>query len=339
MKAILVNSFVKDLADLQVSDTLLPDTDDSKVKVQVTHAAVTHVDQLYAQGLHQNNKRHIQPPFILGSEFAGVVTRSNASSSFKAGDRVFGGALGAYAEHISVEPNSLRRIPQAWSNREACAVGSSGAISYGALVSVAGLKRDESVLVLGASGGLGVMAVQIAKAMGARVIAVVGDEEKAEMVRWIGADDVVSYQETGWEDRVKSKTRDGEGVDVVYDAVGMVHSALKCIRYRGRIVIVGFAARGGSMEEVAMNRVLLKGATIHGYRFGEDGRQDPKRVTYAWEGFMQLVDSGKISPVAYKETYRGLENVARALEDVREHRAWGRAVVDIGGFMKNNVKL
>lgn len=109
------------------------------------------------------------------------------------------------------------------------------------------------------------MAVQIAKALGARVIAVVGKAEKGEMVKRIGADAIVDYHEERWEDRVKDLTREKEGVEVVYDAIGAVESGLKCLKYRGRLIIVGFAARGGKMENVRANRILLKSAMVHGY--------------------------------------------------------------------------
>lgn len=178
---------------------------------------------------------------------------------------MFGGGLGAYAEEICVSEESLNSVPEEWSNAEACAVGASGAVSYGALISVAKLKAGETTLILGASGGLGVMAVQIAKAVGAKVIAVVGNEEKADMVRNIGADAVVSYREGKWEDQVKALTKDGEGVDVVYDGIGAVQSGIKCLKYRGRLVIVGFAARGGDIEKVPANRILLKSVMVHGY--------------------------------------------------------------------------
>jgi NADPH:quinone reductase-like Zn-dependent oxidoreductase len=207
----------------------------------------------------------VQPPFTLGTEFSGIVTHSPPSSSFPPGTRVFGGGLGAYAEQICVPETSIRRVPSRWTNAEACAVGASGAVSYGALLSVAQLKAGETVLVLGASGGLGVMAVQIAKAAGARVIAVVGGEEKAAVVRSVGADAVVDYGEEGWEDRVKALSPGDEGVDVVYDGIGAVESGIKCLRYRGRLVVVGFAARGGKVESVRMNRVLLKGVAVFGY--------------------------------------------------------------------------
>ena len=114
----------------------------------------------------------------------------------------------------------MRKVPEQWSNAEACAVGASGAVSWGSLLEVAKLKKGETVLILGASGGLGVMAVQIAKTVGARVIAVVGSDDKEKMIREVGADEVVSYREEEWEETVRSKTEDGQGVHVVYDAIG-----------------------------------------------------------------------------------------------------------------------
>jgi transcription elongation factor SPT5 len=236
-----------------------------EIQVKITHAALTHVDLLYAQGLHQNNRRHVVPPFILGTEFSGVVSSSPPSSSFKPGTRVFGSSLGSFAEHICANEGSVRKVPNNWTNAEACAVGASGVVSWASLVPTAKLKKGETVLILGASGGLGIIAVQVAKAIRARVIAVVGDEEKAKLVRDHGADEAVRYDIEGWEDKVKGMTEGGEGVDVVYDAIGAVQSGIKCLKYRGRVVIVGFAGRGGNMEEVKVNRILLKSATVVGY--------------------------------------------------------------------------
>lgn len=116
----------------------------------------------------------------------------------------------------------MRRVPDNWSNAEACAVGASGVVSWASLVATAKLQKGETVLILGASGGLGIMAVQIAKALGAKVIAVVRDKQKAKLVRVYGADEAVRYNIAGWEDKVKELTEGGEGVDVVYDAVGAV---------------------------------------------------------------------------------------------------------------------
>jgi transcription elongation factor SPT5 len=266
MKAILIDRFVDDLTSIQPKDVPSPKLQSPKgLHIKITHAAITHVDLLYAQGLHQNNRRHVQPPFILGTEFSGIVTKSPATSLFQPGTRVFGGGLGSFAEEIVIDETSVRRVPKQWSSAEACAVGASGAVSYGALVGVAHVKAGETVLVLGASGGLGVMAIQIAKALGANVVAVVGGKEKGEMVRKIGADAVVDYHDGAWEEKVKDLTPRKQGAEVVYDAIGAVESGLQCLKYRGRLVIVGFAARGGKMENVRANRILLKSAMVHGY--------------------------------------------------------------------------
>ncbi|KAF2735166.1 zeta-crystallin [Polyplosphaeria fusca] len=330
MQAIHINEFVKDLSDLGPRDVEIPQRKGEKdLVVKITHAALTHVDMLYAQGLHQNNRRHVKPPFILGTEFAGVITSCSPSSSFQPGTKVFGGSLGSFADYVRADESSVRRVPDQWTNAEACAVGASGAVSWGSLVFVAGLKRGETALILGASGGLGVMAVQIAKAVGAKAIAIVGDEEKAKMIQEAGADDVVNYREDKWEEKVKALTHDGEGVDVVYDAIGAVESGIKCLRYRGRLVIVGFAARDGNIEKVLANRILLKSITVHGYRFGEDGRRFPQNTETVWQGFLKLVEDGSIKPVIYREKYFGLRSISRALEDLRAHRTWGRAILTI----------
>ena len=222
------------------------------------------MDVLYCQGKHQNNRRHIKPPFILGNEFAGVVVESSSSSSFKPGDRVFGGALGSYAECIAVEERLVRKIPRQWTNEQACAVGSSGAIGWGCLVPVGQLKKEQSVLVTGAAGGLGVMACQIALALGARVIGLVGGSEKARVVKGLGVETIVSYNNKGWEQEVLNHTA-GEGVDLVFDVVGIVESSLRCLKYGGSVVIVGYAGRGGVMETLQLNKILLKGASVKGY--------------------------------------------------------------------------
>ncbi|KAG9189694.1 NADPH2:quinone reductase [Alternaria panax] len=336
MKAIYIDKFASNVADLKPSTIPSPTSESHQdIHIKITHAAVTHVDLLYAQGLHQNNRRHVQPPFTLGTEFSGIVTHSTESSSFRPGTRVFGGGLGAYAEQICVPEYAVRRVPSQWTNAEACAVGASGAVSYGALLDVAQARAGETVLVLGASGGLGVMAVQIAKAVGCRVVAVVGGSEKAEVVRGVGADVVVDYGDRGWEDRVREASDGGEGVDVVYDGIGAVESGIKCLKYRGRLVVVGFAARNGNIEKVRTNRILLKGIAVFGYRFGEDGRRDPQRTKDVWDGFMKLVEDGRIRPVIYKENYCGLVMVSKALEDVKARKAWGRSVASICEEEKN----
>jgi len=330
MKAVVIDKFSSNLQNVGPVDAPVPTPNGPReLQIKITHAALTHVDLLYAQGLHQNNRRHVVPPFILGTEFAGIVTSSPPSSSLKPGTRVFGSALGSFAEFICANEGSVRKVPDNWTNAEACAVGASGVVSWASLVPTAKLQKGESVLILGASGGLGIIAVQVAKAIGAKVIAVVGDEEKAKLVRAYGADEAVRYDNPGWEDTVKGFTEGGEGVDAVYDAVGAVQSGIKCLKYRGRVVIVGFAGRGGNIEEIKVNRILLKSATVMGYRFGEHGRRFPRETEGIWDGFMKFVDNGSIKPVIFKDKYDGLSSIPRALEDLKGRRTWGRAVLTI----------
>lgn len=236
--------------------------------IRVTHVAPTHVDLLYAQGLHQNNRRHAKPPFIIGSDFAGIVVQSHPSSRFQIGQAVCGSSPGAFAEYLVINAfkgaAGIRHVPMAWTAREACAVGASGVISLGAFKSAGGVKPNSWVLVTGASGGLGVQALQIAKAKGAKVICLAGSAEKAEMLVKLGAHACLRYDLGDWETDVKIITN-GEGVDLIYDAVGLVKSSLRCCKYGAKVVIVGFAGRYGEMEHVGMNRILLKGASVIGY--------------------------------------------------------------------------
>ncbi|KAK8162743.1 hypothetical protein BKA80DRAFT_295530 [Phyllosticta citrichinensis] len=329
MKAILIDHWVKSLSDLSVSTIPSPKCEANKLRIRVTHAAITHVDLIYAQGRHQNNRRHVKPPFILGTEFAGVVLCAFPTSSFRPGTRVFGFGLGSFAEEICVDELQVRPVPERWTNAEACAVGGSAAVAYGALGEGCGhVSAGQSVLVLGASGGLGVATTQVAQALGAtNVIGVAGGAEKEAVMKSLGAK-VVDYRQEKWQEKVLELTG-GSGVDVIFDPIGAVEDGLKCLKYGGRILVVGFAARGGIMEKVSMNKVLLQGASVIGYRFGEQSRRNPAATSAIWENTMALISQNKIRPVVYKQVYGGLENVPKALQDVCERKIWGRAVISV----------
>ena len=197
--------------------------------MKIECAALNHVDLLYARGQHQNNTHLHKPPFILGSEFAGIVTSTgtSAASKFRPGDKVFGSALGAFAEVITIDEKNLHTISEGWSFEEACGLGATAGVSYGGLVEGAKVRGGEWIMITGASGGLGLVAVQIAKAVGARVVAVVGNskyrKEKEEVCRRYGADHSVVLKD-GWEKMVMRVTG-GKGMDVVCDSVGVVDQA------------------------------------------------------------------------------------------------------------------
>lgn len=180
------------------------------------------------------------------------------------GDRVFGGHTGSYAEIISLPATTtLRRIPPSWHFAGAAGICATLPVSYAALVSRAGIKTGQTVLVHAAAGGLGIMAVQVAKAYGCRVICTAGSDEKCSIATKYGADHCINYStRPDWWKEVLSVT-DDKGVDVVYDPVGLVDLSLKCIAHFGKLLVVGFA--GGAIEKVAMNRVLLKQVSLIGY--------------------------------------------------------------------------
>ena len=217
-----------------------------------------------ARGKHQNNRSLVTPPFTLGLEFAGTVVSSPQASKYKPGDRIFGGSLGSYAQFITTKESSLHFMPKDWSFAAGAGLAATASVSYGGLILRGKLKAGETVLIHAAAGGLGLMAVQIAKAVGARVIATAGSKEKLEVARRFGADEVVSYNTEEWWKTVLEMTG-GEGVDVVYDTVGLVDKSLKCLKHKGRVLVVGFAGTEGDIERIAMNRVLLKQAQIIGY--------------------------------------------------------------------------
>lgn len=179
---------------------------------------------------------------------------------------MYGGGTGSYAEQIAIkDESSINHIPNGWSFEEAAGFAATAPVSYGALITRASLKKGETVLIHSAAGGLGLMAVQIAKAAGARVIATASNSIKLAVAKSFGADEIINYTDgSEWWKKVMDLT-DQQGVDVVYDPVGLVDKSLKCLKPRGRILVVGFTGTEGNLEKIAMNRVLLKQAQIIGY--------------------------------------------------------------------------
>ncbi|KAG9098466.1 hypothetical protein FS749_003752 [Ceratobasidium sp. UAMH 11750] len=231
--------------------------------------ALNFFDILQSQGKYQN-----QPPFpfVLGAEFAGVIANSSPipkGCPFKPGDRVFGSGQGAYAERVAAKWHSLHPIPAGFGFEQAAGLFVTWPTSYEALVGRAQLQPGEWCLgkyLHAAAGGVGLAAVQIAKALGAKVIATAGTEEKLQVCKCLGgADEVLDYTKPGWQKQVLKLTN-GKGVDVIYDPVGLIKDSLKCIAWKGRALVVGFAA--GQIEKLPMNLVLLKNISIVGVHWG-----------------------------------------------------------------------
>lgn len=257
-----------------------------EVPVDVRFAAVNFTDVLIVEGAYQVRA---EPPFTPGSEFAGVV--ADSAQGFSKGERVFGSVFtGAFAERVAVPAASLSRVPASIPMEDAAAFGVCHATAFSALRLVADVQPGERVAVLGAAGGIGLAAVELAALLGARVIAVASTEEKRAACARQGAHQVLPY------DDLKRQLQDCGGADVVIDPVGGPHSeqALRAMRWGGRFVSLGFAS--GEIPRLPLNLAMLKGVTIHGFDLGGWARHARDKLMAARAELNGLFAQGKIHP-------------------------------------------
>lgn len=265
-------------------------------------------------------------PFILGAEYAGVVTSAPKDSKFKKGDRVFGSTQGAFAEKAVVQEMTCFPIPKGMSYEQAAGLFVTYPTSYAALALRAKLQPGEVCLIHAGAGGVGLVAIQVAKALGAKVIATASNQEKLDVCKRAGADEVVNYRDKDWMKKVK-ELNGGEGVDVIYDPVGMVVPSLKCIKWNGRILVIGFAA--GQIEKIPANIVLLKNISIVGLHWGAYYGNEVETIPKVWEALFKLLEAKKITPFVYDKIYQGLESVSAGLQDLADRKTWGKVVVKV----------
>ncbi|MCJ1309422.1 hypothetical protein MMC25_003081 [Agyrium rufum] len=328
MQAIQVTEYVSGPADLRISNLPIPEQSSRQYLIEIHAAATNFFDLLQIRGKYQN-----QPPFpwISGVEFAGVVLAvppSQEAAKFAVGDRVFGGTQGAYATHICAEESQLHPVPNGWSFLDAAGLYVTAPTSFAGLVTRANVKASDYVLVHAAAGGVGLAAVQIAKAFGAIVIATAGSPRKLEVAKAFGADHAIDYRVSGWENEVKKLTPKGKGVDIVYDPVGMVEKSLKCTAWNGRIIVVGFAA--GQIEKVAMNRVLLKNVSLVGLHWGAYAKEERSVVPQVWDGLYDLIEKKAFRGFSFQDKeYIGLKKLPEALLDLGGRHTWGKVVVKL----------
>lgn len=200
--------------------------------------------------------------------------------------------------------------------------------SYAGLVIRAGIKKGDYVLVHAAAGGVGLAAVQIAKAFGATVIATAGSARKLQVAKSFGADHCLNYRTPGWESEVKTLTPDHRGVDIVYDPVGLVNPSLKCTAWNGRILVIGFAA--GAIEKVPANRLLLKNVSVLGLHWGMYDKEEPDVIGEVWRGLGALMKDGRFRGTAWSdESFVGLESVGMALGMLARRETWGKVVITV----------
>jgi NADPH2:quinone reductase len=266
-----------------------------EVLIEIKAASLNFPDILIVQ-----NKYQMKPPlpFVPGSEYAGVVTAlGEGVNHLKVGQNVAClSGTGGFATHVVAPAERCMPLPPGFPFVDAAAFIMIYATSHHALVDRAQLKAGETVLVLGAAGGVGTAAIQIAKLMGAKVIAAASTDEKCALCKSIGADETINYQTDNLRDRLKALT-DGRGPDVIYDPVGgdFAEPAFRSIAWRGRYLVVGFAS--GPIPALPFNLALLQGASIGGGFWGDYSRREPKANAAMMAELAQWYGQGKIKPV------------------------------------------
>lgn len=310
-----------DLAEIEIRNPGV-----GEVRIRNSAAALNFFDILLIQGKYQTRP---PLPFTPGSEVAGVIDAVGAGvENFAVGDRVHASALsGGFAETSIALANKTFHIPDAMTFAEAAAMIVVYQTSYFALTKRTTVNPGDWLLVHAAAGGVGLSALQIGKALGARVIATAGSASKVEFCLSQGADFAIDYTMPGWVDQIKEITA-GRGADIVYDPVGgeIFDLSLKCIASEGRLLIIGFA--GGSIPSVTANRLLLKNASLIGVYWGGYAERNPGYMSQTQAELFELFNAGKIKPVV-TATWP-LEDAPAALRALAARETTGKVVLTIG---------
>jgi NADPH2:quinone reductase len=326
MKALVCRAYgpVDSLALEEVPD---PKPAQGQVLVNVRACGVNFPDVLIVQGKYQFKP---PPPFSPGGEVAGVVESvGEGVTGVRAGDRVVAfGAFGGLAEKLVADATKIIPVPEGLDLATASCMSTAFGTTLHALRDRAKMQPGETLLVLGAAGGVGLSAVQIGKRMGARVIAAASSPEKLEVCRSHGADEVIDYAREDLKERVKALTG-GAGADVVYDPVGgpYTEAALRSTAWEGRFLVIGFAA--GEIPRVPTNLTLLKGCSIVGVFWGMAMNREPARGRAQLQELLSWAKDGSLKPHIHARY--PLERALDALRDVEHRRVQGKAVVLMGG--------
>jgi NADPH:quinone reductase len=307
--------------DVEVADVEQPQLDGA-MTVEVHSAGIAFPDLLMTRGLYQYKP---DPPFILGSEAAGVVTEAPEGSPYSEGDRVAFMTLGnCFAERVAVFPQMAFALIDELSFDEGAALILNYHTAHFGLIKRGQLKEGETVLVHGAAGGVGTATIQVAKACGARVFAVVSTDEKEKIAREAGADEVLR-SDGEWKDEAKELS--GGGVNMVFDPVGgdRFKDSVRSLTDEGRVVVIGFTE--GSIPEIAVNRLLLKNVSVVGAGWGAYAIPRPDYAREVQEDLDRMAREGHVKPIIGK-TY-GMDEVPQALKDIDERRALGKLVLRV----------
>lgn len=321
MKALVCRELLPDYAGVALEHRDLPAPGPGEVRVRIKAASLNFPDLLMTEGKYQMKP---ELPFVIGMEFAGLVDAVGSGvTQFAPGDAVAGGnRIGAFAEQAVVPAAALRRKPEAISFAAAASYGAAYLTAYVALVRRANIQPGEWLLVHGASGGVGLAAVDAGRLLGAKVIATSASEEKRRILTAYGADHVLPA--TGFREAVKELTG-GRGADVIYDPVGgdVFDESVRCIAFDGRLLVIGFTS--GRIPTVSVNMPLIKGFSVIGVRAGEYGRQFPERGRENMAAIWQWAEEGKVRPRIHAEV--PLADWRRAFEMMRDREVVGKVAI------------
>lgn len=308
---------------LRLADVPIPEPGRGAVRIRVAAAGVNFPDALIIQKKYQ-----IQPPlpFVPGTEVAGTIDAvGEGVSRFSVGDVVvaFVG-IGGFAQYVCAEEANVARLPPGVDVAVAAAFTLTYATSQHALISRGRLRSGETLVVLGAGGGVGLAAVELGKLAGARVIACASCAEKLEAARLAGADELLNYSTTDLRDGLRAMT-DGRGADVIYDPVGgpYTSAALRMLAWRGRLLLIGFA--GGEIPQIPANLLLLREAEAVGVYWGEFAKRDPAANGRLLAELFGWLAQGRLRPLVSKQY--ALADTGRALADLLARRVVGKVVI------------
>jgi NADPH:quinone reductase len=326
MRAVVCEALAEDFSRVSLKDLPVPEPKEGEVRVRVEAASLNFPDLLMLKGGYQFKPA---PPFTVGMDLAGAVEKPGPGvTNVKIGDRVAGGAkTGAFAEFAVCPALNLEHVPDAMPAPMAAAYPVAYQTAHVALIERGQLRAGEVLLVHGASGGVGMAAMDVGRMLGAKVIATTASPLKAQALKVAGAHEVIVLGETIGEqfrEQVKAFTQ-GRGADVIYDPVGgdVFDESTRCIAFNGRLLVVGFA--GGRIAELKTNIALIKGFSVIGVRAGEYGRQLPERGRVVKEAIWKWAAEGRTHPVVFAEL--PLERWREAFDLMRDRRLVGKVVL------------
>ena len=307
---------------LRVADVPVP-SDTGRVLIEVRAAGVSYPDLLMTYGKYQ---KQVPAPFVPGIEIAGVVAAAPTGSAVSVGDDVvaFSADQGGYAEFVTVDPSAVAPKPPELDFGQAAALMANFQTTHFALTRRSQVRQGQTVLVLGAAGGVGTAGIQVAHALGARVIAVVHRSGTEELLRTLGADHVVALAD-GWATQVRELTN-GVGVDVVLDPIGGVafDDAVRTLASEGQLLVIGFAA--GGIPSVKVNRLLMRNASVVGVAWGEYVRSNPTVFRESVDSLAKLIADGLRPHITARYP---LDGAAAALAALERGEIVAKAVLDL----------